>query len=117
MSIITTAIGLILVYLILSLIASSLQEVLASWLKLRSKHLGHALEQMLTNEKTEEGTLELDKDFLEKFKGNHLFRDLIPDKHRKKAGSTAYPSYMSAGVFANIILEVLDGKDLDQLKE
>ena len=51
MTILTVAIGLILTYLILSLIASSLQETIAGWLSLRSKFLGNALDNMLTKKR------------------------------------------------------------------
>lgn len=115
MSIITTAIGLILVYLILSLIVTSMQEAIASWFSLRGKHLGHAIDQMLTNEKTTEQGLELDKSLLEKFQNHPGYRELVVNKEAKGAGKTNHPSYMSATTFASILFHVLDGTDINSI--
>lgn len=115
MSIITTAIGLILVYLILSLIVSAIQEALASWFSMRGKYFGHAIDQMLTNEKTTEGALELDKSMLEKFQSHPSYGDMVEDKNQQSANHMAHPSYMSAATFASILLHVLDGSDVKSL--
>lgn len=115
MSIITTAIGLILVYLILSLIISSLQETIANWFSLRGKHLGHALDQMLTNEKTTEGSLELDKSLLEKFQSHPSYRDLVINKRAKGAGKSNHPSYMNAATFSAILMHILDASDIKSI--
>lgn len=115
MSIITTAIGLILVYLILSLIVSSMQEAIASWFSLRGKHLGHALDQMLTNEKTTEQGLELDKTLLNKFQNHPTYDNLVVSKQGKNGGKTNHPSYMSAATFASILFHILDGSDIKKL--
>lgn len=115
MSIITTAIGLILVYLILSLMVSAIQESLASWFSMRGKYFGHAIDQMLTNQKTTEGALELDKSILEKFQSHPSYGDMVEDKNKQSAKHLAHPSYMSAATFSSILLHVLDGKDVDSL--
>ncbi|WP_367391286.1 hypothetical protein [Lewinella sp. LCG006] len=115
MSIITTAIGLILVYLILSLMVSAIQEALASWFSMRSKHFGHAIDQMLTNEKTTEGALELDKSILEKFQSHPSYGDMVQEKNKQSTNHMAHPSYMSAATFSSILLHVLDGSDVKQL--
>lgn len=115
MSIITTAIGLILVYLILSLMVSAIQEALASWFSMRGKHLGHAIDQMLTNEKTTEGTLELDKSILEKFQNHPSYGDMVQGKNKQSANHMAHPSYMSATTFSSILIHIFDGKDIKSL--
>jgi hypothetical protein len=116
MSIITTALGLILVYLILSLIVSAAQEVIASWMSLRAKHLKQALEKMLTNEKEEGKVLQLDKSLLERFE-NHTHFNNLSEVKPGKAGKHQYPSYMSASTFATIFLHALDGKDIKSIEE
>jgi len=115
MSIITTAIGLILVYLILSLMVSAIQEALASWFSMRGRHFGHAIDQMLTNEKTAEGALEVDKSILEKFQSHPSYGDLVVDKKSQSANNMSHPSYMSAATFSSILLHALDGKDVKSL--
>lgn len=120
MSILTTAIGLVLVYLILSLIATAAQEAVASWFSLRSNTLGYALERMLTNESTDEKVKELDKSVLEKFCSHARYQNMRPEKgwyHNLLMGSTKHPSYMSASTFASILLHVLDGSDIQDLKK
>jgi hypothetical protein len=96
MSIITTALGLILVYLILSLIVSAAQEVIASWMSLRAKHLKQALEKMLTNEKEEGKVLQLDKSLLERFENHTHFNNLSevkPGKAGKASVSFLYECF------------------------
>ena len=51
-SLIEVAIGLIFIYVLLSLVCSSLSEIIASILKLRSKTLKKGLERLITDKKT-----------------------------------------------------------------
>lgn len=110
MTILTVALGLILTYLILSLIASSLQETISSWLSLRSKFLGQALDNMLTNKSTENNVLQLDKSLLDGFMNHVQFQSL------KKGEFQQLPSYVSPKTFASILIQLLDGSDVKTLQ-
>jgi hypothetical protein len=119
MSIITVAIGIILVYLILSLVATSAQEVVASWFSLRSRTMGEALERMLSNESVDEKVKEADLSLLNKFTAHARYDKMRPELswyHRLFSSSAKHPSYMSATAFASILLHILDGSDVKKLQ-
>lgn len=133
MSILTTAIGLILVYLILSLITSAIQEGIASLFTLRGKHLARALDQMLTNENEKDGVRSYDQDLLHKFLNHSFYQSLKPDQKKTQArintaatnneaarqqlAQTYHPSYMEASTFVTIFMHILDGTDIKTLKK
>ena len=119
MSIITVAVGIILVYLILSLIATSAQEVVASWFSLRSRTMGEALERMLGNESVKKDVDEVDLSILNKFTSNARYEKMRPELswyHRIFGSNAKHPSYMTATAFASILLHVLDGSDIKKLQ-
>ena len=89
-------IGLIFVYLLLSLLATTLNELVMQWLYSRSKNLYIALQTMLDDE----------SDVLcERFFGHPLIRKL------KKRGKKGFPSYISQEYFAKVITELLSQQE------
>lgn len=103
-TILEVAIGLVLVYLLLSLICSALQESLEGWLKVRATHLEKGLRVLLNDP---EGTQLLQSLY------NHpviygLFRgDYDPEKLRSKSQRTVLPSYIPAASFATALIDTL----------
>jgi len=112
---ITTAIGLILVFLMLSLLVTSIQEVLAGWFSMRGKMLEHALEKMLTNKSLEGKEIEVEKILFHRFQGHNWYKDLKPKRTWDKVIQTRAPDYLSPSAFAIILLHVLDGNDSEKL--
>lgn len=107
MSVLTTALGFIITYLILSLIASGIQETIAGWLALRGKFLGRTLENMLSN-KSSAG--QSDKSLIDAFLANNHYQNLIQGEAQQ------HPSYLEAKTFASILLHILNGSTVDALK-
>jgi hypothetical protein len=95
-TVVETAIGLVLVYLLLSLICSAIQELLAQLLALRSKTLSQGIETMLTPDLAQQ-----------------LYdHPLINTQYRqgrfdRLVGRTGKPSYISAETFAITLIDVL----------
>lgn len=89
-------IGLIFVYLLLSLLATTLNELVMQWLYSRGKNLYIALQTMLDDE----------ADVLcERFFGHPLIQKL------KKRGHQGFPSYISQAYFAKVITELLSQQE------
>ncbi len=89
-------IGLIFVYLLLSLLATTLNELVMQWLYSRGKNLYIALQTMLDDE----------ADVLcERFFGHALIQKL------RKRGQGRFPSYISQAYFAKVIIELLSQHD------
>ena len=89
-------IGLIFVYLLLSLLATTLNELVMQWLYSRGKNLYIALQTMLDDE----------ADVLcERFFSHALIRKL------KKRGHQGFPSYISQTYFAKVITELLSQQE------
>jgi len=100
-------IGIIFVMLLLSLLATSVMELLASFMGLRGKNLKKALRNMLASSDVHESVY---NDFLE----NSLFRQLSANP--TKRGSE--PSYMEDKTFRSILFAVvLKGEPLEKLEE
>ncbi len=102
MTILTVAIGMILVYLILSLVSSAVQESIASWLTLRGKFMWRALENMLAEEAGEKSKDH--QSLLKKFKTHNRYQSLCSGKD--------HPSYLKPQTFSKILLHVLNGDDI-----
>lgn len=100
-------IGLVFVLLLLSLLATTLMELIASLFALRGRNLEKALRNMLA-------TTDVDDRLLSAFKDNALYKQLS-----YKYGKRRYaPSYLSARSFQSILMEVvLDGKAFDELED
>ncbi|WKN30557.1 hypothetical protein PZB74_16450 [Porifericola rhodea] len=100
-------IGLIFVYLLLSLLATTLNEIIMNWLYSRGKNLKIALETMLNDE---EGGDVLCEQFFE--------HPLVRKLRRKEKGS--FPAYISNQYFSKVLIELLypkEGGNIDKLRK
>ncbi len=98
-------IGLIFVMLLLSLLATTIMELLAAGLSLRGKNLEKALKNMLASKDKDE---RLFKHFID----NALYKQLS----QKFWGRRYSPSYMSSDAFQSILFNViLEGKNVDKI--
>jgi len=89
-----TAIGLVFVFLSVSLITTAIQELIASATKLRALTLRSGLKSMLVNGK----------------QGQILYDRIIT--HPTVAPTGPFPSYVSAQQFSGAVLDVLGGAEL-----
>lgn len=109
MQILSVVIGIIFVLLLLSLLATTIMELLSSMLSLRGRNLVKALRNMLASSDANE-TL------VDEFQRNSLYRHLTQQYGRRTSGISA-PSYMSAETFQSILMDViLKGDDINQLE-
>lgn len=115
-AILTIVLGVIFVLLVLSLLATTIMELLAAVLKLRGKNLTKALGNLLGEyyEKNPEGGETL----LNKFLENPLFKQL---SYQYSSQSTNPPSYVNPSSFRMILMDILmkDTKleDLEKIQE
>lgn len=110
MQILTVVIGLIFVLLLLSLLATTLMELLSSWFSLRSRNLIKALRNMLASSDKNEV-------LVNEFQRNSLYRHLTQQYGRKSSSGFSGPSYMSAATFQSILFDViLKGEGTDQMQ-
>ncbi|HKK75945.1 MAG TPA: hypothetical protein VJ953_12785 [Saprospiraceae bacterium] len=98
-------IGLVFVLLLLSLLATTIMELLSSFFALRGKNLETALRNMLSS-------ADSSQQLFKEFKNNSLYRQLS-----QKAGkSRRSPSYLAAGSFQSILFDViLKGEKIDKI--
>lgn len=107
MGMLTVVTGIVFVLLLLSLLATTVMELLAATLSLRGKNLEEALRNMLA------GT-DADEQILKSFKNNSLFRQMSA----RYGKSRENPSYMSADSFQSILFEVLfQGADFSKIEQ
>lgn len=106
MEMLTVVLGIIFVLLLLSLLATTIMELLASGLSLRGRNLQAALRNMLA-------ATDIDEQILAEFKENSLYKSLT-----QKFGSKRYnPSYLSDDSFRSILMDViLKGEGFDKLE-
>lgn len=104
-TILEVAIGLALVYLLLSLICTALQESIEAWLKIRASHLEKGLRVLLQDPDGKQLLQSLYNHPLI----NGLFRgDYDPDKVRSGATMrTSLPSYIPASNFAIALMDTI----------
>jgi uncharacterized protein YlaN (UPF0358 family) len=101
-------IGLIFVLLLLSLLATTVMELLSSGLALRGKNLEKALRNMLASADAEEKVFR-------QFKQNPLYKQLSQRYGKSRRRS---PSYLSSGSFQSILFDVLlEGEGIDRIQE
>lgn len=107
--ILEVAIGLSFVYLFLSLICSTLTELIARAFAMRSNSLKEAIENILKND-------EIIDQFFRHPLVNRLSKDGIFDK---LIGRKSFPSYISPNIFARVLLDVISlknsGKNLEDV--
>lgn len=109
MQILTVVIGIIFVLLLLSLLATTLMELLSSMFSLRGRNLVKALRNMLASSDPND-TL------VTRFRSNSLYRHLTQQYGRRSVGFSA-PSYMSAETFQSILFDiVLEGDEVANLE-
>jgi len=108
--ILDVAIGLVFLYLLLALVATTVQELLASVLKLRAKNLYNALEGML------KGTIKMgakEKPLIEAFYEHPLIKNLCKTAPKlangKLVSADGLPSYIPSKTFVLAVLDVLRG--------
>ncbi len=100
-------IGLVFVMLLLSLLATTIMELLAAGLSLRGKNLEKALKNMLASKDVEEK-------LFKQFRENALYKQLS----QKFWGRRYSPSYMSSDAFQSILFNViLEGQGMDKLSK
>lgn len=124
MGMLTVVTGLVFVLLLLSLLATTIMELLASALSLRGKNLEKALENMLVTQNNKGTTTRntdtkvpssnipagYDDSVLKEFKDNPLYKQLSYKYGKKRYA----PSYVSSDSFRSILLNViLKGKSFD----
>ena len=100
-------IGLIFVLLLLSLLATTMMELVASAFGLRGRNLEKALQNILAS-------TDVDDQLVEAFKNNSLYKQLS-----YKYGNKRYsPSYLSDRSFQSILMDtILEGEGFDHLEE
>lgn len=100
------AIGLVFLYLLLALLVTTLQELAASMLKLRAKHLYDAIAGMLEGKRGDP--------FVEQLYAHPLIKNLsdraIVKGARQKLLGGGLPSYIPSKTFALAFLDLLSGK-------
>lgn len=124
-SVIDIAIGLFFVYLILSLLASEIQEQIATLREWRAKQLKQAIYILLDGQGSTNSLFSYDdnndrykKSTTYKFYRNDLIqslnqRDITPRRERK---NSAGPSYISSETFATVLFEVIARAAIQQNK-
>ncbi len=110
MAILTIVLGLVFVLLLLSLLATTIMELISSFFSLRGRNLTEALRNMLART-DKEGQL------LSAFQNNSLYRQLS-QRYNSATGTQRPPSYMNADTFQSILFDIiLKGEDLSKLKD
>jgi len=100
-------IGLVFVMLLFSLLASTILEFIAGFLSLRGKRLITAIQSMVGSQMSQE------------FVQHPFFKQLsIGSRERARVGQAeeALPSYINAGTFSSILLDLLEIDTTEQLE-
>ena len=109
MQILTVVIGIIFVLLLLSLLATTIMELLSSMFALRGRNLVKALRNMLASDDRTETVLT-------EFQQNSLYRHLT-QRFGREGKTYDAPSYMSAETFQSILFDtILKGDDVSNLQ-
>lgn len=95
-SILEVIIGLLFLYLLFSLFATFLNEIISSIFKLRSNHLKTAIQNMMDND-TENGKI-----FFDKFYEHPLIQSFVKNKGK------GFPSYLEPKKFAKVLVEIYE---------
>ena len=92
---IDVGLGLMFIYLILSLVCTAANELIAGLLQMRRRNLEKGLKSLLTHEG--------DANLLEIFKNHALLKSLYGEKFK--------PSYLPPGIFASVLLDLIHPAD------
>jgi hypothetical protein len=98
-----TAIGLVLMFFITALAASSIVEIYSRFLSKRSKDLEKIMRAMVAGGETSDQA----GDLFEKFKKTSVYEAAKAAAGRSRLGRTKSPSYLPAKAFADAIAEML----------
>ena len=98
------AIGLLFIYLLYSLLATIIQEIIATFFSLRASNLEKAITRML-----EDGSK--NKNIVQAFYKHPIIKFLGEDERNKKK-----PSYLKADTFSKVIIDLLKGNSEEALK-
>ncbi len=101
------AIGIIFLYLLLALLVTTLQELIASWFDLRADNLYRAIEGMLQAPPTAKDETEAARQAREKLFGDFYNHPLIKNLRAAAAGKLRKPSYIPSRTFAIALLDAL----------
>lgn len=108
MQILTVVVGIIFVLLLLSLLATTLMELISSFFSLRGRNLLKGLRNMLASDDEHET-------ILTEFQQNSLYKHLTQQYGRQVSGP---PSYISAETFQSILFDViLKGAPYEELPQ
>ena len=106
-AILDVVISLFFIYLILSLLASGLQEFIATFFEWRAKHLKEAIQILLgDNEENDPSAIQA-KEIANKLWTHSLILSLNQRKKRKFLPRSVGPSYIPSKMFAATLLEIL----------
>jgi hypothetical protein len=103
-AILDVAIGLFFIYLILSLLTSGIQELIATVLEWRAKQLKEAIQILLGDNEANDPSAKQAQKIANKLWNHPLIRSL---NQRKIIRGSVGPSYISSKMFAATLLEIL----------
>lgn len=119
------SIGLVFIYLLFSLYATVLMEIIASTLGLRAKNLNYALKRMLMDEKKDAGILSRlwttisqmwgRATNLENQKIYNRFFGQPTIRYLNNGGINALPSYISSQMFVKALIDSIKAKDSEDI--
>src|SRR5687768_7043812 len=106
------AIGIVFLYLLLALMVTTLQELVASIFALRAKHLYGAIEGMLKGQLTADAA---QASLVERLYQHPLLKNLVNRELKSVRGKLpvfgqGLPSYIPSKTFALVLLDVLQGE-------
>jgi hypothetical protein len=101
------AIGLFFIYLILSLLTSGIQELIATVLEWRAKQLKEAIQILLGDNEANDPSAKQAQKIANDLWNHPLIRSLNQRKKRKFLPRSVGPSYISSKMFAATLLEIL----------
>jgi hypothetical protein len=94
-------IGLVFIYLLYSLLATTVQELIANWLKLRAKMLAKGIKRMLDDGGAPKFSVEFYNHPLIKY----FSREIGSFEKRIRGSSSTLPSYITAQNFSKVLTE------------
>jgi hypothetical protein len=101
MAMLEVIIGMIFTFMLLSLLGTTLNELVSAWRGWRGFYLEEALKRLLEFKDNPE--------VFNRFKNNALFRQMM--QHKAILRKSQAPAYLSASNFTSILTNVLKGKD------
>jgi hypothetical protein len=109
-AILDVAIGLFFIYLILSLLTSGIQELIATVLEWRAQQLKEAIQILLGDNEANDSSAKQAQRIANDLWNHPLIRSLNQRKKRKFLPRSVGPSYISSKMFAATLLEILQSE-------